>query len=64
MVRIIGTLEHMLKLIYSEKVTQFCEISTLDLSYVATVISTVEILQTFVAFSDYMNLLQPMLYRK
>ena len=36
-----------LKLIYSEKATKFCEISTLDLSYV-TVKSTV-------AFSEYIN---------
>ena len=33
----------------------FCEISTADLSYVVTVKSTVEILQNFVAFSEYMN---------
>ena len=33
----------------------FCEITTLDLSYVVTVKSTVEILQNFVAFSEYMN---------
>ena len=41
--------------IYSEKATQFCEISTIDLSYVVTVKSTVEILQNFVVFSEYMN---------
>ena len=41
--------------IYSEKTTKFCEISTLDLSYVVTVKSTLEILQNFVAFSEYMN---------
>ena len=44
-----------LKFIYSEKATQFCEISTVDLSYVLTVKSMVEILQDFVAFSEYMN---------
>ena len=33
----------------------FCEISTVDLSYVVTDKSTVEILQNFVAFSEYMN---------
>ena len=33
----------------------FCEISTGDLSYVITDKSTVEILQNFVAFSEYMN---------
>ena len=40
---------------YSKKATKFGEIFTLDLSYVVTVKSTVEILQTFVAFSEYMN---------
>ena len=45
----------LLKFIYSEKATNFCEISTLDLSYVVTVKSTVEISQNFVAFSEYMN---------
>ena len=43
------------KFIYSEKATKFCEISTVDLSYVVTVKSTVEISQIFVAFSEYMN---------
>ena len=34
----------------------FCEITTLDLSYVVTVKSiTAEILQNFVSFSEYMN---------
>ena len=33
----------------------FCEISTVDLSYLVTVKSTVEISQNFVAFSEYMN---------
>ena len=41
--------------IYSEKATNFCDISTVDLSYVVPVKSTVEILQNFVAFSEYMN---------
>ena len=45
----------LVKFIYSEKATNFCEISTLDLSYVVTVKSTVEILQNFVTFSEYMN---------
>ena len=31
----------------------FCEIATLDFSYLVTVKSTVEILQNFVAFSEY-----------
>ena len=46
----------MLKFIYSEKATKFCEISTVDLSYVVPVKSKVEISQNFVAFSEYMNL--------
>ena len=45
----------MLKFICSEKATNFCEISTVDLSYVVTVKSTMEISQNFVAFSEYMN---------
>ena len=44
-----------LKFIYSEKATKFCEISTVDLSYVVPVKSTVEISRNFVAFSEYMN---------
>ena len=45
-----------LKFIYSEKATKFCEISTIDFSYVVPVKSAaVEILQNFVAFSEYMN---------
>ena len=43
------------KFIYSEKATNFCEISTVDLSYVVTVKSTMEISLNFVAFSEYMN---------
>ena len=38
-----------LNFIYSEKATKFCEISTVDLSYVVSVKSTLEILQNFVA---------------
>ena len=41
--------------IYSEKATEFCETSTVDLSYVVMVKSTVDISQNFVAFSEYMN---------
>ena len=37
-----------LKLIYSEKATNFCEISNVDLSYAVTVKSKVEISQNFV----------------
>ena len=48
-------LRGILKFIYSEKATIFFEISIVDLSHVVTVKSTVEISQTFVAFSKYMN---------
>ena len=44
-----------IKFIYSEKATKFCEISTLLLSYLVPVKSKVEISQNFVAFSEYMN---------
>ena len=44
-----------LKFIYSEKATKFCDISTALLSYVVPVKSKMEILQNFVAFSEYMN---------
>ena len=44
-----------LKSIYSEKAIKFCEISTLNWTTVHTVKSKVEILQNFVAFSEYMN---------
>ena len=37
------------------KATNFCEISTLDLSYVVTVKSTVEISQNFLVFLEYMK---------
>ena len=37
------------------KPQNFCEITTLDLSYLVMVKSTVEISQNFVAFLDYMN---------
>ena len=42
----------LLKFIYSDKATKFCEISTVDLSYVVPVKSMVEISQNFVAFSE------------
>ena len=48
----------LVKFIYSEKATKFCEISTLLLCYVVIVVpvkSKVEISQTFVAFSEYLN---------
>ena len=43
---------------YSEKATKFCEISPLLLSTVHTDKSKGEILQNFVAFSEYMNFTQ------
>ena len=52
------------KFIYSEKATKFCEISTLDLSYVVPVKSTVEILQNFAALLEYMNLKNVFLWKK
>ena len=45
----------MVKFIYSEKATKFCEIFTLLLSYVVLVKSKVKISQNCVAFSEYMN---------
>ena len=48
-------IENVTSIIESEKATKFCEISTVDLSYVVPVKSTVEISQNFVAFSEYMN---------
>ena len=50
-----GCLILFVKLIYSQKATKFWKISTVNLSYVVTVKSTVEIWQNFVAFSEYMN---------
>ena len=45
----------LLKFIYSEKATKFCEIFTLLLTTIHTVKSKVKILQNLVAFSEYMN---------
>ena len=45
----------LVKFVYSEKATKFCEISTLLLSTVHTDKSKVEISQNFVAFSEYTN---------
>ena len=45
------------KFIYSEKATNFCEISTKNLSYVVPVKYLVEISQNFVAFSEYINIM-------
>ena len=50
---------HIVKFKYSEKAITFCKISTIDLSYVVTIKSTVEISQYFVAFSEYMNFRKP-----
>ena len=47
--------EIVVKFIYFEKATPFCEISTVALSYVVPVKSTVEISQNFVAFPEYMK---------
>ena len=46
------------KFVYSEKATKFCDISTLLLSTVHKDKSKVEISQNFVAFSEYMNFMQ------
>ena len=46
-----------LQFIYSEKATKFWEISIVDLSYAVPVKTTVDILQNFEAFSEYMNLM-------
>ena len=46
---------HVLKFLYSEKATKFCEIFPLILTTVHTVKSKGEISQNFVAFSEYMN---------
>ena len=45
----------LLKFIYSEKATKFCEIFPLLLTTVHTVKSKRKISQNFVAFSEYMN---------
>ena len=46
------------KFIYSEKATKFCEISTLDLSYVVPVKSTVEIFKILWPFQNILTLTQ------
>ena len=45
----------LLKFIYSEKATKFCEIYTVDLTVTKYGKSTVEISQNVVAFLEYMN---------
>ena len=47
--------QDVLKFIYSEKATKFCEISTVDLTVTTYEKYTVEILQKIVAFSEYLN---------
>ena len=53
----------MLKFIYSEMATKFCEMFILFLSYVVTVKSKVEISQEFVALSEYMNFKQQNVFK-
>ena len=48
----------LVKFIYSEKATKFCEIFTLLLTVCTVVKSKVKILQNFVAFSEYMNFIR------
>ena len=43
------------KFVYFGKATEFCEISTVDLSYVVMVKFMGEFSQNFLAFSEYMN---------
>ena len=45
----------LLKFIYSEKATKFCEIFPLPLTVCTAVKSKMKISQNFVAFSEYMN---------
>ena len=49
-----------IKFIYSEKATKFCEISTLLLTRTTQDISKGEISHYFVAFSEYMNFKNPL----
>ena len=50
-----AVLAFMIKFIYSEKATKFCEIFTLPLSYGVPAKSKVKISQNYVAFLEYMN---------
>ena len=50
---------HLLKFIYYEKATKFCEIFSLLLTVCTLVKSKVKISQNFVAFSEYMNFTFP-----
>ena len=51
-----------IKFIYSEKATKFCDISTLLLSVCTVDKSKVKISQNFVAFSEYTNLHDSRIY--
>ena len=46
---------NIVKFFYSEKATNFCKISTVNLSYVVKITSTMEISQNFVTISEFMN---------
>ena len=48
----------LVKFRYSEKAMYFCEISTVDLSYLVTVKSLMEISQSFGTISEYMNFME------
>ena len=50
-----SSLKYILKFIYSEKATKFCQISTSVLTGTTQDKSKVEISHNFVAFSEYMN---------
>ena len=53
----------LIKFIYSEKATKFCEVSTVDLTANTTQDkSTLGISQKILAFSDYMNFTQSKIY--
>ena len=52
----LGRIFQLLNFLYSEKATEFCKISTLDLTVLYKVKSKVEISQNCVAFSEYMDL--------
>ena len=47
-------LHYFINFMYSEKATKFCEISTLDLT-----VLHLEISQNLVAFSEYINFINP-----
>ena len=49
------TYNRVIRVPVAKMIWSFCEISTIDLSYVVPVKSTVKILQNSVDFSEYMN---------